>query len=248
MALSDKLYQYCERGQDAAFHAEPLNAYSNFAFVVAGAGLMLTAIRQPSFARTAHSWLLAGLVLSIGVGSFLFHTFATKWAAAADVIPIAVFIVVYLAVALNAFLKVPPGSTLLIILLFAASSQALGSMACSGATMPVGVGSSTGGWCLHGSIGYVPALAAMWIVGGLCARQNHPATTALFKAAGIFALSLTFRTIDMPLCDGLSIGDSVVGSHSLWHILNALVLFLLGKAAIRFGTGDASTKVLTPIR
>ncbi|MEG3860157.1 hypothetical protein [Microcoleus sp. herbarium12] len=36
-------------------------------------------------------WILISLVTSIGIGSTLFHTFATEWAGLLDVIPIMLF-------------------------------------------------------------------------------------------------------------------------------------------------------------
>ena len=73
---------YCER-IDASFWSEPVNAITNGAFLVAA---VLLALRlRGSDDRAA--WLLTGLVAAIGIGSFLFHTFATGWAAAAGISP-----------------------------------------------------------------------------------------------------------------------------------------------------------------
>ena len=242
MALSDKLFQYCERGLDPAFHAEPLNAYSNIAFLIAGAALLAFASRKPAPLRKWTDWLIAGLVVAIGVGSFLFHTFATAWAAAADVIPITIFIVIYLAIALNRFLELPVLWTVVLTSAFAVLSQTVGSLACSDATMPIGVGGSGGVWCMNGSIGFVPAFLAMCGVGATLHVRGHPAALALIGAAGLFALSLTLRTIDGPLCEWLIMGGVTIGSHFGWHILNATVLFVLGKAAIQFGEVTAAPK------
>jgi hypothetical protein len=40
--------------------------------------------------------------------------------------------------------------------------------------------------------------------------------------AGILVVSLTFRTLDDPLCDLVPFG-----THFLWHILNGLMLALM---------------------
>ncbi len=37
--------------------------------------------------------------------------------------------------------------------------------------------------------------------------------------AGVLVVSLTFRTLDDPLCDAIP-----MGTHFLWHILNGLML------------------------
>jgi hypothetical protein len=44
----------------------------------------------------------------------------------------------------------------------------------------------------------------------------------MFAAAGTLAVSLTFRSIDMTVCDALPLG-----THFLWHSLNGLALYLL---------------------
>ena len=97
MALTDPVDIYCER-LDPGFWAEPLNAASNIAFIVAaliGAAML---VRRGN--RDVDLWLLVALTAAVGVGSFLFHTFATVWAGLADTIPIWVFVAVFVAVAM----------------------------------------------------------------------------------------------------------------------------------------------------
>ena len=91
---------YCER-TSAAFWAEPLNAWSNMAFFAAAMiGLSLWSLRG---GKDRAGLGLCLLVAVIGAGSFLFHTVATRWASLADVLPIAVFIYAYFALALVRF-------------------------------------------------------------------------------------------------------------------------------------------------
>jgi hypothetical protein len=47
----------------------------------------------------------------------------------------------------------------------------------------------------------------------------------LLLAAGVLLLSLTFRTLDLAICERFA-----VGTHFLWHLLNGLVLYLVGRA------------------
>jgi hypothetical protein len=51
---------------------------------------------------------------------------------------------------------------------------------------------------------------------------------ALLLGAILFAVSLTFRTIDQPLCTFWP-----YGTHFIWHTLNALLLFWLLLTAMR---------------
>jgi hypothetical protein len=90
---------YCERVGPGLW-AEPLNALSNLGFVV------VAALAGARFFRAgdAVAFAMVLLVGAIGVGSFLFHTFANSWSSLADVIPITLFIYAYLWLALRRFL------------------------------------------------------------------------------------------------------------------------------------------------
>jgi len=52
----------------------------------------------------------------------------------------------------------------------------------------------------------------------------------LLMAAAIFAVSLTFRTVDAPICAAVPIG-----THFMWHLLNGCVLFIVVRALVLFG-------------
>ena len=43
-----------------------------------------------------------------------------------------------------------------------------------------------------------------------------------------FTVSLVFRTVDNQVCGGFPLG-----THFVWHLLNGVLLFLLGHAATR---------------
>ena len=59
----------------------------------------------------------------------------------------------------------------------------------------------------------------MIVCGGLLVRQNRAGGGGLLLGAALFALSLTFRTLDRPLCDAFPLG-----THFVWHLLNGLLL------------------------
>ena len=90
---------YCER-TDATIWSEPLNALSNLAFIAAFVASVYCYRRYREEAGQ-HRWefvLLLGLLCAIGIGSFLCHTFATRWALVADVGPITLFQFAYLGI------------------------------------------------------------------------------------------------------------------------------------------------------
>lgn len=204
MNWTESLDQYCER-LDASFWAEPLNAVTNAAFLVAAAlALRIWLQRAP---KDWSALALIGVVTATGLGSFLFHTYANRWSMLADVIPIAIFIHLYLFLALRRFIGagvvVAGGTTAL----FLVASPFIGRLAA-----PL-VGSSAG---------YLPALAAIFVVGALCLRRSRDTALGLVATGALFTLSLTFRTLDGPACSALPFG-----THFLWHVCNAGVLFLL---------------------
>ena len=76
----------------------------------------------------------------------------------------------------------------------------------------------------NGSIGYLPALVAMMVM----ARVTHGnARRGLEFAVMIFTVSLALRTVDLAACETIP-----VGTHFLWHLLNAVVLYVVLRTAV----------------
>jgi len=203
---------YCER-TDASFWAEPANALTNAAFLIAAAAALVPWRRQGERAG-ARDWPALALIVvvaAVGIGSFVFHTVATRGARLADVIPIAIFIYGYLLLALRRFLHLPAGIAIAIVIAYAAGAQALTRLAPPGA--------------LNGSIGYLPALVALIVMARVV---RGPARRGLELAAMIFTVSLALRTVDLAACETFRLG-----THFLWHTLNAVVLYVLLRTAVR---------------
>jgi hypothetical protein len=199
---------YCER-TDPSLWAEPVNAISNAAFLIAAAAAF--AYWRRTGTRDIPVLLLIAVVAVIGVGSFIFHTVATSGAELADTTPIALFIYAYLALALRRFLKLDWALVALSLGLFALVSYG------EEASVPAGT--------LDGSHSYIPALVVLLLIGLAMWRQE---TGRLLIGAGVvFALSILFRSLDNALCPVLPLG-----THFLWHGLNAVVLYLLLRAAM----------------
>jgi hypothetical protein len=216
----DKIYSYCERGGDGSFWAEPFNAWSNGAFHLASLAALALWFIVPSTRRSYIDLVLIALVFVIGTGSFLFHTLATRWAAIADVAPITVFMVVYVAYALKRFVGVGW------ILTFAGA--ALFVFVLREATELRGT--------FGNSVAYVPALGALLLMGAVLAIMRHPAWGYVLSGGVVFAVSLALRTVDAEWCAQTEFLDfGRVGTHLWWHVLNGLLLYLLLRAAILHG-------------
>jgi hypothetical protein len=232
MSFNEHVFLYCERGSNEALFAEPLNAASNVAFFLAALAALLILLRQPKKDRDADHALLIALVFLVGLGSLSFHLFADKGTMLADVVPIDLFMLVYLGFALNRFLRVPPGWTVLLLVGFTGIMFLVGQLKCwaggIGFPGPEVTGASE---CMNGSLIYLPALAAMAIVGALLYERGHPAAPYILWAALIFTISVTFRSIDMAICDETLFQGRKLGTHFIWHLLNGLALFLLLRAS-----------------
>lgn len=228
--MNTKIFAYCERGLDPSLLAEPVNAVTNAAFVIAGIASFHLIRQQAPRQRSVTQLVLASLVVLIGIGSFLFHTHATAWAAIADVAPIFAFMLLYFGVAMRSLLRLPLGWTILLTVGFAVFLWAAGKISCGpGGLVEFG---GSGGRCLNGSVGYLPALLATTAIGGVLALKHHPAAHSLLIAGGIFAASLTFRSVDQAACAQTVIVGDPLGTHFLWHTLNAIMLFILMRAVI----------------
>jgi len=201
MAWLTPIDAYCER-LGPEFWAEPVNAVTNASFLIA-AGIMAWRLRGQ---RLPLAWALVWVLAAIGVGSFLFHTFANRVTALMDVTPILGFILIYVFAATRDFLGARP---------WIAGLAVLGFFPYAAATVPLfglipGLGSSAG---------YAPVALLILIYAALLARRAPATARGLALGAGILVLSLTFRTLDAPLCAAFP-----TGTHFLWHILNGIML------------------------
>jgi hypothetical protein len=208
MDWSQPVDLYCER-TDPSFWAEPINAFTNGAFLIAAALAFVLWRRRGD--RDSVTLCLIIVTAVIGIGSFAFHTLATKGAVLLDVIPIALFVYGYLFLALRRFLRLKLLATIGILLAFVVASEGL-----SYAVPPN---------FLNGSTDYLPPLTALIAVGIL--TGSNRVGSSILLAAAVFLVSLTFRTIDRAVC-----GVFPIGTHFIWHLLNAGVLYILLRTAI----------------
>ncbi len=166
----------------------------------------------------------------VGLCSLAFHVFATRFTGLLDTLSIIAFILIAAVVTVHLVWEVPWRWVWLVApgyLAFALGLNAV--LATIGGERPV-----LGG-------GYLPALVGL--VGfGLAIRLTAPAEsrrfgTLLLWTAALFAVSLTLRTLDGPLC-----GDLPVGTHFLWHCFNATVMFLVSYTVIRCWQAHRTSK------
>ena len=193
---------YCER-LGPGLSAEPINALTNVAFFIAAwAAWTLGKSRQR---RPLSMTLLTGLVAVIGVGSVLFHTLATPWARVLDVAPILLFQLGFLWLYLRVIIT---------------ATAAVSALAVIGLLLAALLGRQVPA-LLNGSVTYLPAFLLLIGLGVYHQATHRREPSALLLASGVFGVSLFFRAVDQAACPLVPFG-----THFLWHLLNAVVLYL----------------------
>jgi hypothetical protein len=196
---------YCER-TDPSLWSEPLNAFTNLAFLAAAWHGWRIARGVSAAGGTAWDLrLLAAQAALVGVCSLAFHTFATVWAAWADGLSILAFIYVWLARYLSHVARLPVWGVAAGLVVYYLLDRLAGRL------FPPDT--------LNGSGQYLAALVSLAAL-AVYARPRHPETARLLLAgAAVFAVSLACRTVDPLVC-----GAWPLGTHFLWHLLNGAVM------------------------
>lgn len=189
---------YCER-LGPGLWAEPWNAATNLAFLVAAV------IVWPK-ARGWGGKALTVILFVIGIGSALFHTFATAWAALADTAPIGFFILLYLYLVHRDVLGHRPTWGLAAVALFLPYAW--------GVTFVLGQAPF---FQISSFYWTVPILLAIYAF--ILRRNRHGLARDFLIGAAILSISITARSLDLILCDFWPLG-----THVAWHVLNAVML------------------------
>jgi hypothetical protein len=213
---------YCER-TSTAYWAEPANALTNAAFLLAALWAALEArkrgLSQPIL------WILITMAGLIGIGSFLFHTHANRWSELADTLPIWSFVGLFVLTAMHyvgglplaRVLRVAGFVAVAVVLTIWLLASGEGADPAAQAADP-----------LNGSGQYAPALLALLVFSFFTWRRKNPAGPWIWAATATFLASLAFRTADMALCSAFPLG-----THFMWHLLNGLMIGLLLQMLIR---------------
>lgn len=194
---------YCER-LGPGLWAEPVNAATNLAFLLAAWGAWrLAAMRS---VLCGEIWLLLALIVSIAIGSGLFHTLATTWSHVLDVVPILLFQLLFVWVYCRRVIGMPMAYAAAIILVYLLAAL----------------------WArqfphlLNNSLAYAPAFVVLFALGAYHFLTQRTGRAILIAGAGVFLAALVCRTIDAAACAFFPLG-----THFLWHIFNAVLIYLL---------------------
>lgn len=199
MEWNEKFDVYCER-LDPGYWAEPVNALTNVAFLIAALVLWhrVGGLRAPR--------VLCAILFIIGIGSYLFHTHATAWASTADTVPVGIFILAYLFLVNRDVLLLPGWIAVLGTCAFVPYAFVLVPLL---EQIPF-IRISDFYWT-------VPLLLLLYA--GFLHRRQPATARGLLLGAGLLSLSISLRSLDQALC-----AIWPPGTHFIWHLLNALML------------------------
>lgn len=203
---------YCER-DTAGWFAEPLNTVSGLAFFISA----WQAWRQLERARLREQWdlhLLAGLIGLVGLASMLWHASGIGWLHWFDAAAVAAFVLAYWQVFLVRVSQLG-WAGLAIGWLLTGAGLALFYL-----FLPQ--------LFLGSTLVYAPLLLLLLAGIVMSARVDRRLARDLLLASGLLLLALVVRAADLLLCDWV-----IVGTHWLWHLLTAGLLFVLVDGMIR---------------
>lgn len=195
---------YCERTGPELW-SEPLNALSNLAFIAVAVALWRRAGPQAA----GDIRLLDALIAAVGLGSLVFHTVATRWAAVLDIGFIAIFVLVYhqrFQVRLLGRSQAAAWGGVGLFLLLAAGFVVATKL---WVTLP-----------LNGSEIYLPPFALLLLCAWQARARAPQAARWLNLAGALLIVSLVCRAVDQALCPVWPLG-----THLGWHLVNAAMLY-----------------------
>lgn len=184
--------------------AEPLNAISNLAFLIA-AFFVSRDIKKHQVSNKAW-WLLTLLIAATGLGSLLFHLFSNAVSQMLDIAALLLFQVAYLWLYFQLLNLVPVSGRIMVLLLFLLSVYFLSAFP----------------YLFNGSLLYAPTVLILLGMSVYHLFKYPSLAVSTQLATALFMLSLVTRSIDLQLCEVWP-----VGTHFLWHLFNAMVMLMM---------------------
>ena len=218
-------YGVCERGGLGVL-AEPMNVLSSLMFMIVAVSIFRYYRRHEDLER---KWIwdihvMTFMTFMIGVNSVLFHAFPTPFTEALDTAAIVVFILMYFWSVLFRIGRCNFFQAGICFVAFVGFSHILV------AQFPHG---------LNDSIGYLSSMIALIMIAVHLHLKARPSSQHFMLAALVGVVSLFCRAVDREVCEVFPIG-----THFLWHTLNATLLYILLKQIVRNVNREARLKRL----
>jgi len=201
--LFQNIDNYCER-LTTLFWAEPLNALTNILFIIFG----FIILKSINFKKDkTWTFILSINAIIVGVGSFLFHTFANVLTKYADIIPIVIFMTLFFYFTFRKVFNHSNLKSICLVVIFMLSGNLFKWL-----DYPM----------FNGSHGYFHCLLALFMISFILMKERPLIAKDYFIGGILFFISLIFRSIDHTLCSSFP-----VGTHFLWHIFVSTLVFRL---------------------
>lgn len=207
-------YGVCERHGESMW-SEPLNVLSSFAFIYVAIAIYRYYRREEDI-QNKRIWDIQGLTFLcfiIGVNSTVFHAFPTPTTELLDTLSIVMFIIIYFWSVLFRIGRCNLFQATICFVAFLGFSHILVHQ------FPR---------ALNDSIGYLSSMIALIMIAVHLHLKARPSSQHFMLAAIVGVCSLFCRAIDHEICPMLPIG-----SHFVWHTLNATLLYILLKQLVR---------------
>lgn len=161
---------------------------------------------------TSGNIILIGLMVAIGIGSGVFHTYATRWAQILDILPILFFQLAFLWLYGRRIINLHTVTLAVMVVLYIIAAY-------FGRQFP---------HIFNGSLIYAPAFILLLLLGIYHYRHVESERNILLWATVVFLISLFFRSIDHTVCTYIPIG-----THFFWHLFNGLLVYLIFRSLLK---------------
>lgn len=207
-------YGICERHSDGMW-GEPFNAFTNLAFIGVALALFRYYRKNPDLHgfRVYDIHVLTFLIFCIGVCSTIFHMFPSKTTEIIDIVPIVLFINLFFISTVVRITRCKWMETLVCYIAFVGFTHMLVTHFPN---------------ALNDSIGYLSTMSALCVIAFYLNVKRRFTARAFLVAALLGVVSLFFRSIDNAVCDKIPFG-----THFIWHMLNATLIYILMMQLIR---------------
>jgi hypothetical protein len=218
-------YGVCERTALGPL-AEPLNVLSSLAFIFVAVAIYRHYHRHEDLQK---KWIwdvhaLTFITFLIGLNSVAFHAFPNPTTELADTLTIVLFIILYFWSVLFRIGRTNFFQALICFVAFVGFSHILVHQ------FPR---------ALNDSIGYLSSMIALIMIAVHLHLKARPSSSHFMFAAIIGVVSLSCRILDRELCE-----ETFIGTHFLWHTLNATLMYILLKQLVRNVNREARLKRL----
>lgn len=207
--LNDFVDIHCERLADG-LTGEPLNTASNLLFFV-GAYFLFKLYREADI-RAPRIKALIYLIIAFGIGSIIFHSTARIWGSIFDVLPIAMFAVLYLYAFARHVLRLNRIWTVALIAVFVVANVVFKAHVIKAP---------------DGHVSLIPSILVMYCIALYMFLKKNRSALRFSSAVILATMAGSFRAIDSymkseGLCDQIP-----EGTHFLWHVLMAGFVYIV---------------------